>query len=109
MLITFFDRRGLIYVHEMPKKVNVNRTTYKAALVMLLNVHIPWKRPQYQNENFKLHMDNVQLHIATTVRNFLAKRGVEIVSHPPYSPDLALSDFLFGIGNEKIASGPVFQ
>ncbi len=47
MLITFFDRDGLIYVHEMPEKVNVNRTIYKAALVKLLNVHIWWKGPQY--------------------------------------------------------------
>jgi len=44
---------------------------------------------------FLLH-DNAPSHNATIVKQFLAQRKVTVLDHPPYSPDLAPSDyFLF--------------
>jgi hypothetical protein len=40
-----------------------------------------------------LKFDNAPSHTAMAVQQFLAKNNIPIVPHPPYSPDLALSDF----------------
>jgi transposase len=40
-----------------------------------------------------LHHDNAPCHAALNVREFLAKHSILVVPHPPYSPDLAPSDF----------------
>lgn len=37
--------------------------------------------------------DNTPVHCVNRVRSFLAQRGVPIVDHIPYSPDLAPVDF----------------
>jgi transposase len=38
--------------------------------------------------------DNAPSHMTMAVQRFLAKNNIPIVPHPPYSPDLAPSDFL---------------
>ena len=40
-----------------------------------------------------LHHDNAPAHTAATTRDFLASEGVQLISHPPYSLDLAPCDF----------------
>jgi len=42
---------------------------------------------------FLLH-DNIPSHNATIVKQFLAQQKVTVLDHPPYSPDLALADYL---------------
>ena len=45
-------------------------------------------------DNWMLHHDNAPCHTATSVIEFLAKKGIPVVPQPPYSPDLSLCDFL---------------
>jgi transposase len=40
-----------------------------------------------------LHHDNASAHDALAVREFLAKKSILTLDHPPYSPDLAPCDF----------------
>jgi transposase len=40
-----------------------------------------------------LHHDNALAHDALTLREFLAKKSIFKLDHPPYSPDLAPCDF----------------
>ena len=66
------------------------------------------KSPQYRNaksqkQSFTLHMDNATAHTAIEVKKFLKRTGINIAPHPPYSPDLAPSDFyLFGRLKDKL-------
>jgi transposase len=39
--------------------------------------------------------DNASAHSSGVVFEFLAKRGIHVLSHPSYFPDLAPADFLF--------------
>ena len=42
------------------------------------------------------HWDHAPVHTAAVVQEFVAKKSVQLINHPPYSPDLALADlFLF--------------
>ncbi|EFN76923.1 Histone-lysine N-methyltransferase SETMAR, partial [Harpegnathos saltator] len=39
------------------------------------------------------HQDNARPHTPSTTRQKLRELGWEVISHPPYSPDLAPSDY----------------
>jgi len=44
-------------------------------------------------DDWVLHHNNAPAHTALSIREFLAKKNIPILPHPPYSPDLAPSDF----------------
>jgi len=44
-------------------------------------------------DNWVLHHDNVPAHTALSVQEFLVKKNIPVLPHPPNSPDLALCDF----------------
>ena len=47
----------------------------------------------WENENWFLYHDNAPVHTALSIQQFLAKKQVTTLRHPPYSPDLAPCDF----------------
>jgi len=49
-------------------------------------------RYKWQGEWF-LHHDNAPSHTSLVVHQFLAERSISVITQPPYSPDLAPSDF----------------
>jgi histone-lysine N-methyltransferase SETMAR len=40
-----------------------------------------------------LHHDNARPHVHSDVINYLTEEGINIMPHPPYSPDLAPCDY----------------
>ena len=40
-----------------------------------------------------LHHNNAPAHTALSIREFLAKKNIPVLPHPPYSPDPAPCDF----------------
>jgi histone-lysine N-methyltransferase SETMAR len=56
-----------------------------------------------QKKQFILHMDNSPTHRAKVAKAKASRMPIHLALHPPYSPDLALSDFfLFEYLKEKI-------
>ena len=54
------------------------------------------RRPGIGVHGLLLHYDNASAHTAAVTLDFLAASDVQLVNHPPYSPDLAPCDwFLF--------------
>jgi transposase len=50
-----------------------------------------------QTRRLQLHLDNCRVHFLKVIEQFMTENQIGRVPHPPYSPDLALSDFwLFG-------------
>ena len=47
----------------------------------------------FNRKDIILHHDNARSHAALGIRQKIAEVGWEILSHPPYSPDIALSDY----------------
>jgi len=91
MIIVFFDSRGIVHKEFVPPGQTVNHTFYKDVLERL------WKRVQRVwtdiAGDWVLHHDNAPPHTALSIREFLAKKNIPILPHPPYSPDLAPCDF----------------
>ena len=44
-------------------------------------------------DDWVLHHDNAPAHTTLSIREFLAKKNIPVLHHPPYSPDLAPCDF----------------
>lgn len=95
MLIAFFDSKGLIHHKFVPSGQTVNAAFYLQE-VMKHNLgtshpsnpaRVPWSR----------QLDVVAWQCAVAHRNtFDAANQTNVLSHPPYSPDLAPADyFLF--------------
>jgi histone-lysine N-methyltransferase SETMAR len=48
------------------------------------------KRPEHwRNHNWLLHYENMPAHTSLKTTEFVTNNNMVIVSHPPYSPDLA--------------------
>ena len=68
-------------------------------------------RPTVGLRGLKLHWDNARPHTSQATTEALQQAGLVIVPQPPYSPDLAPSDFfLFGylkwkLNGEKFGDG----
>ncbi|CAF1129943.1 unnamed protein product [Rotaria sp. Silwood1] len=51
------------------------------------------KRPSSTANHVKLHHDNARPHVNDIVLNCLQEEKIKVMAHPPYSSDLASSDF----------------
>ena len=92
MVLAFFDSKGLIYSNIVPRGVTVNAAYIVKALASFMK-NLKQKRPYMAAGDWWFHWDNAPVHTAATVKNWLAARGVQMLEHPPYSPDLAPADF----------------
>jgi len=91
MIIVFFDSRGIVHKEFVPSGQTVNRAFYKDVLKRLR------KRVQRVRrditDDWVLQHDNTPAHTALSIREFLAKKNIRLIPHPPYSPVLAPCDF----------------
>ncbi len=91
--VSFFDSKGMIY-HEF-----TNRTVGANLFVNILRHFIAAyqrRRPSgHVRGRLFLHFANAPVHTAKVTKNFLRQEKVQLIPHPPYSPDLAPSDFWF--------------
>ncbi|CAH2014053.1 unnamed protein product [Acanthoscelides obtectus] len=56
-----------------------------------------------------LHQDNVGSHTAQKTRQYLTEENVELLDHPPYSPDLSPIDFFTSPKIQNRLRGQRFQ
>ena len=70
----------------------VNGHFYVQVLQRLRDAVRRKRRDKWQEEWF-LHHDNASSHTSLVVQQFLAEKSIPVITQPPYSPDLAPSDF----------------
>lgn len=94
MLCIWWDQLGVIHYELLPSGQTINAQLYRQQLIRLKQ-KIQAERPTYatRHESIIFHHDNARPHIAAPVKNYLENNGWEILPHPPYSPDLAPSDY----------------
>jgi len=71
--------------------MTVNQAFYRD-LMERLRKRVQRVRPDIADD-WVLHHDNAPAHTALSIREFLAKKNIPVLPHPPYSPDLAPCDF----------------
>jgi transposase len=95
---------GFPLIVALPKGCTFNAEYYRDNILAALT------QLQLEDDGRKLvvHTDNARAHIAQKCRTFCEENGLRLALHPPYSPDLAPSDFfLFGYVKKRL-KGMVF-
>lgn len=94
MLCIFWDQRGVIWYELLKPGETVTGARYHQQLIAL-NRAIRQKRPEFQLRHDKIVFqdDNASPHRAAVNKNLVESYNWEPLPHPPYSPDLAPSDY----------------
>ncbi|UYV75489.1 hypothetical protein LAZ67_13000393 [Cordylochernes scorpioides] len=92
MAIVFWDCKGVLLVDYLPPNTTVNAARYCEVLTKHRDA-IKRKRPGLLSRKVLLVHDNARPHAARTTQTLLENFKLEIFTHPPYSPELAPSDF----------------
>jgi len=93
VIITFFDIKGIVHKEFVPTGQTVNSGFY-CEVLRRLREKVRRHCPQlWREQTWLLHHDNAPSHTAVLHHQFMAKNKMAVIPHPPYSPDLAPSDF----------------
>ncbi|GFO46005.1 histone-lysine N-methyltransferase SETMAR [Plakobranchus ocellatus] len=86
------NAKGVILLDILPQGECINAARYCSTLDRLKEA-IRRKRPGLLRRGVVLQHDNATPHSANLTQQWLQRYGLEILSHPAHSPDLAPSDF----------------
>lgn len=88
MLTIFWDFYGVVTVDFADKDVKINSQYYVEKLQEARKI----RRKSPKSKLYLLH-DNAPIHTSAFTTSEIEKLGFQMLPHPPYSPDLAPSDF----------------
>ena len=87
----------------------VNKQLYQEVLACLRDA-VRKKRPElWEIQTWMLRHDNVPAHASLLICSYLVKHQTSVVPHPPYSPDLAPTDFFLFPKLKTTLKGHRFQ
>lgn len=92
MASVFWDAEGIIMVEYLEKGATITGSYY-AGQIRRLREAIKEKRRGKLRAGVLFHQDNAPAHKAAVAMAAIQETGFELLEHPPYSPDLAPSDF----------------
>ncbi|GFU78082.1 histone-lysine N-methyltransferase SETMAR [Trichonephila clavipes] len=92
MAPVFWDRQGILLLEFLPPGMTLNAAAYCQTLKRLRRAIQNKCRGMLTNGVRLLH-DNAWPHTALVSKALLKQFKREVLDHPPYSPDLAPSDF----------------
>jgi [histone H3]-lysine36 N-dimethyltransferase SETMAR len=102
LLSVFWDARGVLLIDFLEQGHTITGQYYSNLLVKLRG-NIKSQRRGMLRRGVLLQDDNASPHKCELSKKTVADLGFESVPHPPYSPDLAPSDFyLFGKLKEQL-------
>lgn len=93
MLCVWWDWKGIVHYELLPPGKTIDSDLYCQQL-MRLKEALEKNRPELVNrKGVVFHHDNARPHSSITTQQKLRELGWDVLMHPPYSPDLAPSDF----------------
>jgi len=89
MIITFFDVKGIVDKEFVPTGQTMNSGFY-CDVLRRLRENVRRRRPKiWREQTWLLHHDKALSHTSVIIQQFLVKKEMLVIPHPPYSPDLA--------------------
>ncbi len=92
MATVFWDSKGVILIDFLEGQKTITGNYYKGVLQKLKTALAKKRRGKLQR-GILFHHDNAPAHSSRVAREVLREFRWETLPHPPYSPDLAPSDF----------------
>jgi histone-lysine N-methyltransferase SETMAR len=103
----FFKSSGILHVSHLDRGDTIDYSYYIRNNLSPLVAAIKSQRPLSGLTNMKFHHDNARPHVHKSVKIYLESKGFTVMRHPPYSPDLAPSDFwLFDYIQTRLSDHP---
>jgi len=96
----FWDQDGILLIDYLPKGQTINAEHYSSLLVQMNDILKENRRSKVTKGVLFLH-DNAPAHRALATQKKLVYLGFQCLEHPPYSPDLAPSDYHMFLGLKK--------
>ena len=94
------DQDSILLIHYLPQGQIINAEYCSSLIVQVKDIKKEKRRGKFTNGVLFLH-DNAPAHQALATQKKLAYLGFQCVDHPPYSPDLAPSDYHLFTGLKK--------
>ena len=107
MASVFWDAHDILFIDYLENSKTIN-SDYYMALLDRLSGEIKKKRPHMQEKKVLFHQDNAPCHKSMKTRVKLNELGFELLPHPPYSPNLAPSDYWLFVNLKKMLQGKRF-
>jgi histone-lysine N-methyltransferase SETMAR len=93
MLCIWWDWKEILYYNLLPRNQTINSDVYCSQLNRL-KAAIDQERPELVNrKGVVFHDDNARPHAVLATREKFMQLGWDVLPHPPYSTDLASSDY----------------
>lgn len=108
MASVFWDAHGIIFIDYLEKGKTIN-SDYYIAMLERLKTEIAEKRPHLKKKKVLFHQDNAPCHKSMKTMAKLYELGFELLPHPPYSPDLAPSDYFLFADLKRMLAGKKFK
>ncbi|KMQ86389.1 transposase [Lasius niger] len=108
MASVFWDRKGILLVDFRPPGTTINAAAY-CEILRRLRRAIQNKRRGMLTRGVCLLHDNARPHTARDTTALLERFKWDVLEHPPYSPDLAPSDFHLFLHLKKHLGGKRFD
>ena len=104
-----FDSKGLVLQIPVPKGSSVTGKFYRESVLTHLVDFYQKRRPCTGVCGIKLLHDNAPAHKFATVQEYLREFGLDVLDHPPYSPDLSPCDFWLFPRLKEMLAGHRFE
>ena len=104
----FWDAKRVNMLDFLPKRSTIIGVYY-ANLLDQLRTAIREKRRGKLSKGVLLQQDNARVHTCKVAMDAVERNGYELIPHPAYSPDLALSDFFLFPNLKKDIRGLHFR
>jgi histone-lysine N-methyltransferase SETMAR len=103
MFTVIWNPSGFYAIKRLPNHAKMNSAYFVTNILIPLEQAIfPRGRASHERQ-LVIHLDNYSVHTSRVSTDWLEEHNILRMPHPPYSPDLAFSDFdLFATVNEKL-------
>lgn len=109
MITIFWNTHGAMLVEALPAGEKWTAQYFIDRVIEPITTSELFEASKKQKRPFIIHMDNAPIHRAAAVSEVMEEKLIQRARHPPYSPDLAPSDFyLFGKLKSRL-SGTEFR
>ena len=92
MYAIFFNSRGETVQVAIPRGKTVTGKLYRRLFMKKFQNYVKKSRPRLGLQSLTILHDKAPAHVSKETVTFLEKKGLTILPHPPYSPDLAQCD-----------------
>ena len=105
----FFVSKGPVLQIPLPKGSSVTGKFYRESVLTQLVDFYQKRRPRTGVRGIKILHDNALAHKSAMVQEYLKESGLDVLDHPPYSPDLSSCDFWLFPKLKEMLAGHRFE